>query len=118
MTEFLGMQAQAPEAVTAAWEGVVAHWDEPKRHEALLGLTATYNCYAWVAGRYRERAGDPIADQQLDRIRKAATIAMFATASKRPDGKSSRNLSILVLLLFVCVVGGVLLYLKLHSHPT
>ncbi|CAN5725911.1 hypothetical protein BH11MYX1_BH11MYX1_45140 [soil metagenome] len=113
------MLAQAPEAVTAAWDQVVAHWGEPKRHEALLGLVASYNCYAWVAGRYRERAGDPIAEQQLERIRKAATIAMFATASKRPDEtRKAGSIAVLVVLLIVCVVGGVLLYGKLHAHAT
>ncbi len=117
------MQAQAPEAVAeavkAAWDQVVAHWAEPKRHEALLGLVATYNCYAWVAGRYRERAGDPIAELQLDRIRKAATFALLATASKRPDTtKHGGRIAVLVVLLIVCAVCGVFLYGKLHVPTT
>lgn len=111
------MQGQAPEAVSSAWDQVVAHWDEPKRHDALLGLVASYSCYAWVAGRYRERAGDPVAEQQLERIRKAATIALFATASKRPDA-TRRAGSIAMLVLLLCIVGGVLLYGKLHTPPT
>lgn len=113
------MQGQAPEAVSAAWDQVVAHWDEPKRHDALLGLVASYNCYAWLAGRYRARAGDPIAEQQLERIRKAATIAMFATASNRPDTTRKAGIvAVLVLLLVVGIVGGVMLYGKLRAPPT
>ncbi len=113
------MQAQAPEAVTAAWDHVVAHWDEPKRHDALLGLVASYNCYAWVAGRYRERAGDPIAEQQLDRIRKAATFAMLATASNRSDAsRRGGRVALLVLLVVACAVAAVLLYGKLQTHST
>ena len=117
------MQAQAtqavPEAVRAAWDQVVAHWDVPKRHETLLGLVATCNCYAWVAGRYRDRAGDPIAELQLDRIRKAATFALLATASnRRGASKPGGRIAVLVLLLIVCAVCGVLLYGKLHAPAT
>ena len=115
------MQAQAtqvPEAVRAAWDQVVAHWDVPKRHETLLGLVATCNCYAWVAGRYRDRAGDPIAELQLDRIRKAATFALLATASNRRTSKPGGRIAVVVLLLIVCAVCGVLLYGKLHAPST
>jgi hypothetical protein len=72
----------APEVVTAAWDALAAHWDDQARHDALLGLVAQHGCYAWAAAKYKERGDDPIAQRQLERVRKSALATMFATASK------------------------------------
>lgn len=108
----------APDEVVTAWDDAVAHWDDPKRHEALLAKVATYNCFAWAAGQYKAKAGDPIADKQLERLRKAATATLLATASVRPDDAKMpyRNaILILVALVILMLVGAI--YAKLHSRP-
>jgi hypothetical protein len=106
----------APDAVTAAWDHTVAQWDNPTRHDALLALVATYSCYAWAASKYRERVGDPIADQQLDRLRKAATATMLATATARPD-RTRTPYSLYVLIAFIILIGVGLVYAQMRAHP-
>lgn len=71
------------EDVTSAWDRVTEQWDDPARHDALLALVVQHNCFAWAAARYKERSGDAIADRQLDRLRRAATATMLATATAR-----------------------------------
>jgi hypothetical protein len=95
-----------PDPVAAAWDQALAHWDDPQRHDALLAAVASYSCYAWAAAKYKTRAGDPIADAQLERLRKAATATMLATATVRPEqtGMPYRN-AILVLLALVILLG-------------
>ena len=57
------------EVIEAAWARTVERWDDPARHEALLGLVAQHSAFAWAAGKYKERAGDPIGAYQLaDRL--------------------------------------------------
>jgi hypothetical protein len=57
-------------------------------------------------GKYKERAGDAVADKQLERIRKAATATMFATASKKQDEPTpyKRTMVIFVVLLLMMVL--------------
>jgi hypothetical protein len=107
----------APEAVTRAWDEVVAHWDEQARHDTLLGLIAQHSCYAWAAGKYKERGGDPIADQQLVRLRKAATATMLATAAARPDKTGVPFKGSLLVLAVVAILTGVgLVYLQFRHQ--
>ncbi|MFT3691842.1 MAG: hypothetical protein QM831_01790 [Kofleriaceae bacterium] len=108
----------APDEVVSAWDATVANWDDPKTHDALLAKVASYNCFAWAAGQYKSKAGDPIADKQLERLRKAATATLLATASVRPDDTKMpyRNaILILIALVILMVVGAV--YAKLHQKP-
>ena len=108
------------EAVTAAWDRVVESWDEPARHEAFLGLVAQHSAYAWAAARYKERAGDPVADLALEKVRKAATAAMFASAAARPkDGASpyKKTMIWLVVLLVMLVLGMVFTQLVASNMP-
>ncbi len=106
----------APDEVVSAWDDTVAHWDEPQRHDVLLAKIATYNCYAWAAGKYKTKAGDPIADKQLERLRKAATASLLATATVRPDETKMpyRNaVLVLVALVILMIVGAI--YAKVRS---
>jgi hypothetical protein len=71
--------------VTCAWKRAALHWDDPACHEAVIVAVVQHNSFAWAAARYKERAGDAIADRQLERLRKAATATLFATATARDD---------------------------------
>jgi hypothetical protein len=97
-----------PEAVTSAWEAAVAAWDDPKRHDAVIALVAKHSCFAWAAARYKERAGDPVADQQLERVRKAATATMLATAAARPETAATpyRNTMMILIALMILIAVG------------
>jgi hypothetical protein len=84
-----------------------------------MGLVAQHSCYAWAAGKYKERAGDVIADRQLERIRKAATATLLATASQPRDDESmpyKKTLLWLVALLVMLVLG--LLFMKIVASNT
>jgi hypothetical protein len=99
--------------VRAGWQRACEAWDDAAHHDALLGLVAQHNCFAWAAARYRERAGDAVADRQLERLRKAATAAMFATATVRAQREPTpyrSSIAVLVVLLILVVLGVV--YLK------
>lgn len=106
-----------PDAVTSAWDELVATWDDQAKHDALLGLVARYSCYAWAAGKYRERGDDPIAAQQLVRLRKAATATMLATATVRPDPAGVPFKGSLLVLVVVAILAGVgLIYLQFRQQ--
>ena len=108
-----------PVAVQAAWDSVVAHWDDRAKHTALLGLVAQHSCFAWAAARYKERAGDPIADEQLERLRSSAVATMFATASssKREQKPYRSTLFLLIALALAVVLGLVALQLIQQTTP-
>lgn len=97
-----------PEPVQTAWDDAVAHWDDPAKHQAVLGLVAQHDCFAWAAARYKERAGDPVAEKQLERLRSSAVATMFAKASarkKEPPQPFRQTLLLLVALLLALVIG-------------
>ena len=103
----------------AAWDQATAAWDDRSKHDAVIAAVATYNCYAWAAARYKTRAGDPVADAQLERLRKAATANMLATATTRPEQASMpyRNtLLVLVVLLVMVVIGVIYATVKSRAH--
>jgi hypothetical protein len=79
-----------PDAVRDAWQRAVDGWDDPDRHKTFLGVVAQHHCFRYAAARYKERAGDAIADRQLERVRAAALATMTATATARP-GRASRT---------------------------
>jgi hypothetical protein len=107
----------APEAVSAAWNACEQHWDDTARHDALFALVAQHDCFAYAANRYKTRAGDAIADRQLERIRKAAIAKMMATGSARPDShqKPFRATLALVVLLLVAAVAGLAYVANMHG---
>ena len=96
-----------PEPVRAAWQGVLGGWDEPARHDAFFQVVVHHGCYAWAAGRYKQKAGDAIADARLAKLQRAAEAALFATAAVRPaasdQGKSNMKLFV-VAMLFALVI--------------
>ena len=104
----------------AVWQKVVDGWDEPGRHDALLGLVTQKAAFSWAAGKYKERAGDPVADKQLERIRKAAVATMFASGAKKPDQDSpyKRTMVIFIALLVMLFVGLIGVKLIHDSRPT
>jgi flagellar biosynthesis/type III secretory pathway M-ring protein FliF/YscJ len=108
----------APEPVQAAWDDAVAHWDDPAKHKALLGLVAQHSCFAWAAARYKERAGDPIADKQMERLRTSAMATMMATgAAKKQDEPSPFRATIIMLIaLLVAMIVGLLIVKTIHDH--
>ena len=110
-----------PEVVRQAWEHVLEGWDEPARHDRLLGLAAQHDCFAWVAARYREKPGDTIADARLDRLRRAATAKMMATGTPRPDPRVkpyTLTIALMIALVTVAIVGFLYaIHLKRPSAP-
>lgn len=106
-----------PPAVVTAWDEAVAHWDEPARHDTLLGLVVTHNCFAWAAGCYKAKAGDPIADKNLERLRKAATVTMLATAAPRPDDSKVPYRNVMLILIALVILMGVgMIYAKFREN--
>ena len=102
----------------AAWQVVVDKWDDQVAHDKLLALVAQSGSFKWAASQYKPRAGDPIADAQLERIRKAAIATMFATGSKRrePPAPYRNVIMVLVVLLVMLVLGLVGLKLIHDLH--
>lgn len=108
--------AAVPEPVREAWTRTTEHWDDPAQHDELLRLVVTNNVYAWAAGRYRTRGGDPIAQRQLERLRRAAEITMFASATVRPEAKraSYRSLTSVLVVLIIVIAAGLLYAMVIH----
>ena len=102
----------------AAWQVVVDQWDEQAAHDKLLALVAQSSSYKWAATQYKQRAGDPIAEAQLERIRKAAIATMFATGAKKrdPDAPYKRVMVVLIVLVFMMMLGLVGLKLIHDLH--
>ena len=87
-----------PEPVRDAWQRAVDAWEDPERHKLFIGLAAQHNCFRWAAARYRERAGDPIADRQLERLRTAAYATLAATATVRPPDRKPYQITVALLI--------------------
>jgi hypothetical protein len=112
------------EAVTAAWDKVSEDWQNQARHDALMQLAIEHDQLKWVAGKYRERKGDAIADAQLVKLTNAAVATMMASATSKRAKKDTdapyKRALVWFLLLAVMVVFG-LIALKLMAsahHPS
>lgn len=112
------MDAEVPEPVRAAWDAVVARWDEPAAHDALLAAAAQHRSFGWACARYRERGDDPVAARQLERMSRAALATMYATASVRPEHEAGpmRGPMVLLALLVVALVVGLGIVAVLHGR--
>lgn len=97
-----------PEALTAAWERAVASWSDVAAHEEVMRLVAQHDAYAWAATRYRTRAGDPIADKLLARIRKAVEITMMSGAQARAkeSARPYRGTTLMLVTFVLLIVAG------------
>lgn len=102
-----------------AWQVVVEKWDEQAAHDKLIALVAQSGSFAWAATRYKQRAGDPMADAQLERIRKSAIATMFATGGKRrePDPPYKRTMIIFGILIMMMVLGLIAVKLIHDARP-
>jgi hypothetical protein len=120
MAEFRdAREAEVPDAVHAAWARVAEAWSDPARHDELLREVAAHRCYAWAAGRYRTRGGDPIAERQLARLRRAAEATLLAGATARRDAAVTpyrATVGVLALLIATVVIG--LVYATLIRGPS
>lgn len=112
--------AAVPEPVREAWARALAAWSDDARHHELMRLVATHNTYAWAAGRYRTRGDDPIAQRQLDRMRRAAEATLLASATVRPgsDTRPYRGTAGVLAVLIVVIVVGLLYAVVIRDHPT
>lgn len=107
--------ASVPPALVSAWERAELAWNHPLAHDEVLRLVVDHQAYAWAAARYRTRAGDPVAEAQLVRIRKAAEATLFATGVARKvkdQPRPYRSLTAVMILLVLAAVGG-LVYAKM-----
>jgi len=104
--------------VEAAWAACEQAWDDAKAHDAFFALVTQHDCFAYAAGRYKSRAGDAVADKQLERVRKAATAKMMATSLGRPDAsrKPYRASIALIVLLFVMAIAGLAYVANMRSR--
>jgi hypothetical protein len=113
--------AAIPDVLGAAWDKAVESWSDIAHHDEVLRLVAQHDAFAWAAARYRTKAGDPIADKQIERVRKAAEVTLMSTAASRKtaDKNPYRATTALLLLLVLLAVGG-LLYSMLRggTQPT
>ncbi len=111
---------EVPEAVRTAWQAVVDRWDDQALHDAFFAAVAQHRCFAWGAARYRERAGDPIAERQLDKLSRSATAALLATAARRSDTTPNpyRATFALFVVLVMLAIGGLVYAAVLHARAT
>jgi hypothetical protein len=111
--------AAVPEPVREAWARATAAWSDEARHDEVLRQVASHNAYAWAAGRYRTRDGDPVARRQLDRLRRAAEATLLASATARPaaGSKPYRGTAGVLAVLIVVIVVGLLYAVVLRDHP-
>lgn len=75
------------EALEALWGRVLAEWNEPKTHAALLEYALMAQRLPQIAALYRELKDDPekgeVAAKRLEGVAIAATHLLMSTASPR-----------------------------------
>ena len=129
------LDAGVPDVARVAWDRVKEQWEDTAAHDELLRLTTLHGCYAWVAARYREvkadagppfreagTARDAIAERQLDRIRRAAEVALLTSGSPRPDkgSKAYQSTKLLLGLVILLIIAGLVYaaYQRMKSEPS
>lgn len=108
--------AAIPDALGRAWEAAEASWDDAARHEEVLRLVTQHDAYAWAAARYKQRAGDPVADRGLERVKKAAEATLLTSGAAREAKARNpyRNTMVLMIGMLLLLLGG-LMYAYLRS---
>jgi hypothetical protein len=108
----------ADDQLQSAWERVTEDFADPARHEELFKLVVKENSLAWAAARYRERGDDPIAKEQLERLRKAAVASMMVSGAAREAKQATPYRSSLIVL--ICLIAAMLIALfvtkSLHDN--
>jgi hypothetical protein len=117
MAAFERERETVPEKLVAAWDRAIGAWSDPKTHDELLQLAHTLDAYPWLAAKYRTRAGDPVGDAQLGRIRKAIEVTLLASATPRPD-KASVKYRGLIAIIALVALASILLYLVIRARDT
>lgn len=112
--------AAIPDVLGVAWDHVVEGWSEPARHEEVMRLVAQHDAFAWAAARYRTKAGDPIADKQLECVRKAAEATLFsgAVARKAANKNPYHATTMMLVTLVVLIVGGLVYAMVVRNRGT
>jgi hypothetical protein len=112
-------EAAVPEPLVRAWELAVDKWSDTARHEEVLRLITQNDAYAWGAAKYRSRAGDPIADKFLERVRKSAEATMMTSATARNVVHKNpyRNTVALLVIVVLAIVGATLYAYIKSSGP-
>jgi hypothetical protein len=100
----VGVYDDPPERVRAAWDALQDTWGEPARHDAFLALASETDTFPWAARQYRGRAGDPVADERLARIQKAAVARMAVMAPPRVEKAKKHTMLVVMLVLLVATV--------------
>jgi hypothetical protein len=106
--------------VRAAWTRVTETWVDALRHDAFFALVVQHQCFAWAAARYKERGKDPIAEEQLARLRRAAMATMMAAAAARPQKERQpyRSVLITLIVLLVAMVLGLVVTKSIHDNTS
>jgi hypothetical protein len=104
----------ASDALAAAWEDCIAHWDDPAKHDRAASLALTSGEQPWLARQYRsvlrDRPGDAVAAARLERTGKIVQAAILATARMPPPGGYRRGSSMALLLVLILMVAAGLLW--------
>lgn len=105
-------EAKVTAPIRFAWDQLVEHWDEPKRHSAILELAAQKSVFAWVGAKYRAKAkeGDETAAQQLEKLKKQAEVTMLASAEPRVDHSKRNRYLALAIAAIVLAFAGYMVY--------
>lgn len=104
--------------VRAAWARVTDTWPDSARHDAFFALVVQHQCFAWAAQRYKERGDDPIAQEQLARLRRGAMATMMAAAATRTTKEKQpyRSTMIVLLVLLAAMLLGMVVTKALHDN--
>jgi hypothetical protein len=123
MATFSGREDTVPAALKAAWEGVVAVWNDEAKHDALFKLVAESGEYSWAAAKYREQArarpGDPIVTKQQDKLKRALEAQLMISSSKKDKPGATpykSTVTMLGVLIILLVVGVFYMIVKSKSH--
>jgi hypothetical protein len=111
------------DAVVAAWDKLAEDWDNQARHDALRALAVEHGELKWLATKYREKQGDPVAVAQLGKITSAAMATMLAreTAAKSdgdvnaPYKRAAMWIVVLLIMLLLGLIAAKLVT-GVHHH--
>ncbi len=112
-------EAREHDPLEAAWQEVLAHWDEPAPHKRFLALAGSLDRLADAGKRYRAvKESDPAraarAAQQVDALFGIAMTKMSAV-EKSPPPKARRRLDFIALGVSAALIAAAL-WSMLHNR--